>query len=189
MNAAQVHLLLNHVPIIGAIIATLLLALGIGMRSRDVVRVTMGLFVALALAGGVVYLTGEPAEEMVEDLPGVSHEILEEHEEFALPSAIVLGLVGLVSLVGLIRYRRAERVPRGFAIATLLMSIIASAMLGWTAHLGGQIRHEEIRPAGAAATGAAATGGAAAAGVTAAAGIAPAAGVPPEGGEEYGRGS
>src|SRR5690606_8182222 len=77
MNAAQVHLLLNHVPIIGAILATILLAVGIGMRSNDVLRVTLGLFAVLALAGAVVYLTGEPAEELVEDVPGVEHETLE----------------------------------------------------------------------------------------------------------------
>jgi formate hydrogenlyase subunit 3/multisubunit Na+/H+ antiporter MnhD subunit len=153
MNAAQVHLLLNHVPVIGTIIATLLLALGIGMRSRDVIRVTMGLLVVLALSGVVVYVTGEPAEHLVEDLPGVEHDTLEEHEEFSLLATIALGIVGLVSLVGLVRYWRAARMPRGFAVATLVLSIIASAMMGWTAHLGGLIRHEEIRPQAAAVAG------------------------------------
>jgi len=145
MNAAQVHLMLNHVPVIGVILATLLLAVGLGMRSRDVVRVTFGLFVVLALSGVVVYLTGEPVEEMVEDQPGVEHETLEAHEEFSLPATIALGIVGLVSLVGLIRSWRAERVPRGLAIATFVLAIIASGMMGWTAHLGGLIRHEELR--------------------------------------------
>ena len=147
MNAAQIHLMLNHVPVIGTIIATLLLALGVGMRSRDVIRVTLGLLVVLALSGVVVYLTGEPAEHMVEDLPGVEHDTLEAHEEFSLIATIALGIVGLGSLVALVRSWRATHVPRGFAIATLVLAIIASGMMGWTAHLGGLIRHEELQGA------------------------------------------
>jgi len=145
MNAAQIHLMLNHVPVIGVILATLLLVVGILMRSRDVVRVTFGLLVVIALSGVVVYLTGEPVEHMVERLPGVEHDTLEAHEEFSRPATIALVIVGLVSLVGLIRYWRAERVPRGFAIVTLVLAIIASGMMGWTAHLGGLIRHEELQ--------------------------------------------
>ena len=145
MNAAQIHLLLNHVPVIGTIIATLLLALGVGVRSRDVIRVTFGLLVVLALSGVVVYLTGEPAEHLVEDLPGVEHDTLEAHEEFSLFATIALGIVGLVSLVALVRSWRATQVPRGLAIVTLVLAIIASGMMGWTAHLGGLIRHEELR--------------------------------------------
>jgi len=145
MNAAQIHLMLNHVPVIGVIIATLLLAVGLVMRSRDVMRVSLGLLVLVALSGVVVYLTGEPVEHMLRRQPGVDHEMLEAHEHFSEPATMVLGLVGLVSLVGLIRYWRAERVSRGFAIFTLVLAIIACGMMGWTAHLGGLIRHEELR--------------------------------------------
>jgi len=145
MNAAQIHLMLNHVPVIGVILGTLLLVVGIVMRSRDVVRVTFGLLVLVALSSVVVYLTGEPVEHMIERLPGVDHDTLEAHEEFSLPATVVMVITGLVALVGLIRYRRAERVPRGFAIVTLVLAIIASGMMGWTAHLGGLIRHEELR--------------------------------------------
>jgi len=145
MNAAQIHLMLNHVPVIGVILGTLLLVVGIVMRSRDVVRVTFGLLVLVALSSVVVYLTGEPVEHMIERLPGVDHDTLEAHEEFSLPATVVMVITGLVALVGLIRYRRAERVPRGFAIVTLVLAIIACGMMGWTAHLGGLIRHEELR--------------------------------------------
>ncbi|MFO7262361.1 MAG: hypothetical protein DIU52_014505 [bacterium] len=145
MNAAQIHLMLNHVPVIGVIIATLLLAVGLVMRSRDVLRVSLGLLVLVALSGVVVYLTGEPVEHMVRRLPGVEHDTMEAHEEFSFLATVVLTIVGLVSLVGLIRYRRAQGVPRGFAVLTLVLAIIACGMMGWTAHLGGLIRHEELR--------------------------------------------
>ena len=97
-----------------------------------------------------VYLTGEPAEETVEHLPGVLESIIEEHEEFAkfgLISAIVSGIAALVSLA----FLRTD--PDGgkaklLLFATLALAAITVGTMGWTAKLGGVIRHTEIRAAG-----------------------------------------
>jgi hypothetical protein len=154
MSPVHLHLLLNHVPVIGTIVAIGLLAYAVVRRSPELVRVSLGMFVLLALAGAVVYLTGEPAEELVEGLPGVSEAILERHEEAALVATTLLGLVGAVSLGGLLAFReRAAGIPRGFAAATLLLALVPAGAMGYTANLGGQIRHTEIRPGAEAATG------------------------------------
>jgi hypothetical protein len=42
---------------------------------------------------------------------------------------------------------RGERVvPPWFAATALIGSLVVAGLLGWTANLGGQVRHSEIRP-------------------------------------------
>lgn len=154
MDAAHIHLLLNHGPVVGTVFAILLLTWAALRRNPELTRAALGAFVLLALLGGVVYLTGEPAEEVVEGLPGVSEALIERHEEAALAATLALGVFGALALTVLVVYRRGF--PRAVPLVMLALSFVPMALMGWTANLGGQIRHEEIRPAsvlGAAAAG------------------------------------
>jgi hypothetical protein len=152
MTPVHLHLLLNHLPVVGTLGAILLLAYAVLRRSTELTRVSLGLFVLLALAGAVVYLTGEPAEETVENLAGVSESVIESHEEAALFATLLLGALGAVALGGLLAFRkRAAGIPRGFAALALLLSLLPAAAMGYTANLGGQIRHTEIRSGAVAA--------------------------------------
>lgn len=144
MSPVHIHLLLNHVPVIGTLVAIALLAWALLRRNPALTRASLGMFVVFALAGIVVYLTGEPAEHLVEDLPGVSHDAIEAHEEAAFLATALLGGLGALALGGLVALRRAPSVPRGFAILTLGFSLLPATAMGWTANLGGKIRHTEI---------------------------------------------
>jgi uncharacterized membrane protein len=145
MNGAHLHLLLNHLPVIGTIFGLLLLLFALLRKSEEVKRVALGVFVFAALAAVPTYLTGEPAEEVAEHLPGVAKALIESHEEAALFALIAAGLTGLVSLGGLFLSRRADKLPQWMVIAPLALALITSGLMGWTANLGGQIRHTEIR--------------------------------------------
>jgi uncharacterized membrane protein len=139
------HLLLNHLPVIGTIFGLLLLLFALLCKSEEVKRSALGVFVFAALTAVPTYLTGEPAEEVAEHLPGVTHALIESHEEAALFALLAIGLTGLVSLGGLWLARRAEKLPPWMIVAPLALALIAGGLLGWTANLGGQIRHTEIR--------------------------------------------
>lgn len=145
MNGVYLHLLLNHLPVIGTIFGLLLLLFALLRQSEEGKRIALGVFVFAALAAVPTYLTGEPAEEVAESLPGVTKAFIESHEEAALFALIAIGLTGLVSLVGLWLARRAEKLPPWMVVAPLALALIASGLLSWTANLGGQIRHTEIR--------------------------------------------
>lgn len=144
MNAAHVHLLLNHVPVIGALFAVGVLAVGLFWKRDELVRAAAGLFAAAALFAAPVYLSGEPAEEVVESLPGVSEPVIERHEDAAAVAFATLAVVGVLSLTALVLFRR-QVVPVTVARAGLALGLIALALMGYTANLGGQIRHTEIR--------------------------------------------
>ena len=145
MNWAHVHLSINHIPVLGTVFGTLLLVFGMAKKNEEIKRVSLGIFVIIAVATLPVYFTGEPAEEIVEPLPGVAESILEEHEESALISFIAVGILGVAAIGVLWRYRYTDTIPKRFVVAGLILSIIVFGLMAWTADLGGKIRHSEIR--------------------------------------------
>lgn len=145
MNPAHVHLALNHLPVILVPLAAVLIACGAWRKRIELTGAGLILLVAATLAAGAVYLTGEPAEEVVESMPNVMHAAIEEHEEAALPAALTVGLGGLLAVFALVTSRRREGAPRWAVPATILVALAASAMLARTANLGGQIRHPEAQ--------------------------------------------
>lgn len=144
MSGAHLHLIVNHIPVLGAVFGLLLLAYGLVRRNDGVVRASLWTLAIVGLAGLMAYLTGEPAEEIVEELPGVSEAILERHEEAALLATIGGGIVGLAALAGLLLHR-ARPVASAFSAVMLLLTLGLFGGMAWTANLGGQIRHGEIR--------------------------------------------
>lgn len=104
------------------------------------------LFILATLVAVPTYLTGEPAEEAVEGLPGVTKAVIEKHEEAAGVAFTGVVVLGVLSLGGLLRYRQGRMLPPWFTSATIVASLIVFGLMAWTANLGGQIRHTEIRP-------------------------------------------
>ena len=147
MNAAHLHLLLNHIPVLGAIGLTLLFLIAAVRRDSPLARLTLVFSVVLAATSLAVFLTGEPAEEVVEDIAGVATNAIEEHEEAALAATIAFGILGLLAVVPLAAFRRRE-LPRWVMVGGLIGAVSVAGLMGWTANLGGQIRHTEISAPG-----------------------------------------
>ena len=146
MNATHLHLLLNHVPVLGTVFGLGLLAFGMWRKSSELQKAALGVFVIAALVGVVAYLTGEPAEEGIEGLPGVSEVFIEQHENAAAIAFTGIVILGVVALLVLFVSRRGKMVPTSFAAIMLVGAMVVSVLMAWTANLGGQIRHTEIRP-------------------------------------------
>jgi hypothetical protein len=108
-----------------------------------------------AAAALPVYLSGEGTAETLEKLPGISENFIESHENVAESAFIAIELVGVLSILGLV-FQHRIRLGKLFRLLTLVFAFVAAAVLAEAAHLGGQIRHSEIRknaqPAGRAAT-------------------------------------
>ena len=143
MSIVHLHLLLNHVPVIGMAFVLLILGVAIWRRNDGMGRLGLTILVGLAAITAVVFLTGEPAEEAVEGVVGVSESMIHPHEEAAEASLIVTGIAGALALVALAVYRR-RTLPRWLTGTAFAATLATSTMLGWTANLGGQIRHTEI---------------------------------------------
>ena len=143
MSLVHLHLVLNHVPMIGLLFVALILAAAWYRNSGELTRLGLVFAVGLAVVAGIVFLTGEPAEEAVENLAGVTERAIHSHEEAAEAALIAMSLAGLVSLASLVIYWR-RTLPRWVTGAALAVVLVAGGVMGWAANLGGQIRHTEI---------------------------------------------
>jgi hypothetical protein len=145
MSAAHLHLLTTHVPVLGTLFGLLLLVCGLCRRSGELQKVSLAVFVIAATLTIPAYLSGSPTEDMLKGLPGVTEDVVEQHEELAAVAFTAEAALGVAALAGLIFFRRRRPVARWFALSCVVLGLIAGALLGWTAHLGGKVRHTEIR--------------------------------------------
>ncbi len=145
MNWAHIHLMLNHIPVIGIGLLILLFIVAIVRKNKELITVALASIILISLTTIPVYLTGEQAEEVVEDMPGISEELIEEHEEKAEIAFIFVEVAGSLALITLLARRYSERLGQRLVILTLLILVISGGLIGWTANLGGKIHHEEIR--------------------------------------------
>lgn len=146
MNTVHLHLMLNHLPVLGTAFGLALFLFGMMRRSADVKKAALGVLVIAALATVPVYLTGEPAEDAVESLPGVAKPFVEQHEEAAGVAFGGVLVAGVVALAGLFLFRQPRVVPGWFNVLVLITALGATGLMAWAAGLGGQVRHTEIRP-------------------------------------------
>ncbi len=145
MNVVHVHLVATHLPVTGIIFGFCLLLWGVLRRSSEIVRLSWGWFVVCGLLALPAYFSGEPTAELVKGLVGVKPEAIEQHEELAEVALAGTLVVGVVSLGALIVFRGRREPPRWTALVILFLVVLAGGLLGWTANLGGRIRHPEMQ--------------------------------------------
>jgi uncharacterized membrane protein len=144
MNSGYLHLVSNHLPILGAFFGFLVLAYGILLDDRKVKSAAYLLFLVAAIGGAVAYATGEAAEEAVEHLAGIVEARIEAHEEFAAFAMAALTALGLASLAALILERIKRYWGNALPLGVALLAALTLALSGWTGYLGGKIRHSEF---------------------------------------------
>ena len=144
MNSAHLHLIITHLPIFGSVLGMLVLGYGLWTRSNQTKNAAYLLFIISAIGAGIAYSTGEGAEETVENVPGVSENIIGQHEDFAMYALISLIALGVISLISLLVTYKKRNIAKQTSIITLFVSLISFALVARTGYLGGQIRHTEI---------------------------------------------
>ena len=144
MNQAHLHLMINHLPVITTLIATTLLLIGMVRKDSGQTRTALVLLVIAALAVVPTWMTGEGAEEVLEQSPGINEELIEEHEEWANFGGGGITLAGVLAVAALFLSRNARR-QRILHAVTAVTSLVAVLFAGITAWSGGKINHPEIR--------------------------------------------
>jgi len=143
MNAAHVHLVLNHFPILLPLVALILLFLGLVFKNALVKRIAYGMLMASGIFTFFTMNSGEGAEEIVEEL-GRNHDLIHEHEDKAETFALLSYLSTVFATVAFwINWKR-----KPFSDITLYISILLCGALLYlgqrTGSSGGEITHEEI---------------------------------------------
>ena len=145
MNDAHLHMVVNHFPIIGTIFGLGILVTGMILKNNSVKNTAYILFAVAAIFAEFSMGTGEGAEELVEDMPNIGHQIIHEHEEIAEKFAVILYVTGFFGLVSLFTSYKKYRFATLFSFITLALAIVAGVLTKSVGTSGGEIRHTEIR--------------------------------------------
>ena len=157
MDLTHLHLLLNHVPTVGMLIAMGLFLLALAARRDHLLEASLVLLLGIALVTIPTYVTGNAAAQKIcrSSTPtgpcqdsSVVRAFIDAHEGAAMPAMFMMEFVGAFAWLGLWQYRRAKRVPAWNLAIILILSIATFAAVARAADLGGDIRHPEIRDAG-----------------------------------------
>ena len=152
MNSVQMHLALTHVPVILSFVGLVMLVVALAIKNTTLTKTSYIILIIAGVAALPVFFSGEATEEAVEHAPGVSGAIIERHEEMAKLAMISIAAAGISALVALFSFRWLLA-TRLFKVLVLLLTIASGGLMAQTAHLGGQIRHTEIRNGFAAQSG------------------------------------
>lgn len=145
MDATHLHLILTHFPIVGTIIGIGIMAYGLFSKNDAIKKVALVTFVLMAILTIPVFLTGEEAEETVENIAGVSEQLIENHEELAAIAIWFMGLLGVLSLVTIFAIFKKWAFAKIISIITLIVSLGTFGLFAQVGNTGGKIRHSEIR--------------------------------------------
>jgi hypothetical protein len=145
MNWAHIHLILNHIPLIGVGFTILLFIIAFIRNNKELINISLIFTIIVALWAIPAYLTGEPAEEIVEELPGISENLIKQHEEMSEKAFVFLEIVGGLALITLMVKRYSQKLGGWLMSITLIGLVVGGGMIAWTSNLGGRINHPEIR--------------------------------------------
>lgn len=143
MNDAHLHLLTNHVAVVGIPLVAVALAWGLARRHDAVVRLAL---VGTLVMGGATWFanwSGGRAEEVVEDTVWASHDRIEDHEELG-ERAQWAALITAAAALGVVVFSRGGPAKRGGSLLVLVGLVVGGVLVGVAAFDGGKIRHDEV---------------------------------------------
>ncbi len=145
MNGAYWHIATNHVPVVAMPFIFFLLLGGVLRKSQDIVKASYVAAIVVALITIFAWKTGGPAAHVLKNYPEIQRADIHEHAQAADFGLWSCEIVGVLAIIGLWLGRGENRASRRWAYLVLVVSLWSSTVLARVAHLGGLIRHSEIR--------------------------------------------
>lgn len=145
MDWVYFHMVINHFPIVGVIIGTILLAAGMIFKNRGVEISGLGTVLFAALTAIVAYMSGDPAADVVRGFPDVVKSLVSRHENIATIGMYLMVPAGLMAASSLFSIWKKDKSISLLIILTLVFSLISSGTMLYIGKTGAQIRHSEFR--------------------------------------------
>jgi uncharacterized membrane protein len=144
VNFAHLHLLLNHIPVVGTIIGFCLYAISFFGKNEDLRRSSLIIFAGVALLTIPTFVSGFGAQANITGQPGVSDALIARHEGAAMLSFWFMGITGALAVTGLWQSQRNARPARWNVFAVLIFSLLTVVLMARSGNTGGDIRHPEV---------------------------------------------
>jgi hypothetical protein len=146
---SHVHIVLNHFPTIGFVVALGFFVIALLTDDNGMKRSSLAAFVICAVLGVPTFVTGTGAMWALTDplRPGISQAAINAHRDWALYTLFGLAFTGVAAWIELWRFRQRDRFASRSLALVLLFAIVTLAAMAEAGHRGGLINHPEIRTA------------------------------------------
>jgi uncharacterized membrane protein len=148
---SHVHMILNHFPTVGLVIALAFYIAALVMNNEAMKRSSLAVFAICGVLGVPTYVTGAASMWALTDpanpAPDISKALINEHRDMALLTLFGLAFTGAAAWIELWRFRQLGRFSNRSLYLVLIFAIITLGVMAETGHRGGQINHPEIRVA------------------------------------------
>jgi len=150
MNFAHLHIVLNHIPSLGTVVAVGLFILSLVQKNDNLKKLSLELLVIMALLTIPTYMSGNASQRIIQDRTEIPKSLIEMHQNSAMVTLFLMSVTGTLAWLGLWQIRRYSRPVFWNTSAILIFSVLAAVFILRTANMGGDISHPEIRAAGTA---------------------------------------
>lgn len=142
-----IHVLLNHLPLIGLGVALLALIIAMVIRNRAAIYLSLCLIVITAGAAWPVYVYGGKAYDRVYAIAdNGGRTALDEHGRLAQRWVPLYYVTAAITLGGLCFSLWQPKCLKAISVVVLLLSALCLIQGFRIAEEGGKIRHREFRP-------------------------------------------
>lgn len=143
-----IHVLLNHLPIYGTILAALALAISLILRSRAAQITALILTLIAGVSAYPVFVSGQRAYKTIRGLSDDDGaQSLDEHMDRAEKTIAAFYFLALLAAASLLVPIKWPKSAFPLAALTLAAAILCSWIAVYIAIPGGRVRHPEFRPA------------------------------------------
>jgi len=146
MDTTHLHLLLNHVPTIGFVVALAFYIFSFFGKSDHVKQAALALMVGVAFITIPTYVTGNAAWNAIQNMDDMHVSAAETHEGAAFLAMIFIQITGALAFLGLWSLRRTGSLSNASSAVIFIFASVSFMLVAGAANLGGEIRHTEIRP-------------------------------------------
>ena len=144
MWATWLHVMVVHVPVILTPVGLLLLFRATRSARESDFKLAYTVILVASIAAIVAYLTGPQAAEFLQEIIELDQDSVEDHGLWGRVAFTVMVLAGAGALLAIIAYLQEEEPHAAIAWVVIGLSILATGLLIWTAHLGGLLRRAEL---------------------------------------------
>ena len=134
MSLAHLHLLLNHLPIIGTAVALGLFIVSFPAKSDEVKQAGLVILAAVALLALPAFFSGVGAQGAISKDPAVSSALIEKHEGAAILALLFMEITGGLALVAL-----WQRHHTSTSLAVLIFATVTAGLMARVGNTGGDI--------------------------------------------------
>jgi len=145
MDTTHLHLLLNHVPTIGFVVALGFYIVSFIGKSDHLKQASLVLMVGIAFLTIPTYVTGNAAWNHIQNMDEMHQTAAETHEGAAFLAMVAIQITGALAFLGLWSLRRTGELSSAATAVIFIFAVVSFVLVAGAANLGGEIRHTEIR--------------------------------------------